>query len=78
MGFYKFSISDNGPGIEKEYQSKIFEMFNTGQASKGYDSTGIGLSIVKSLIEEKGGSIWVESIKGEGATFYFNIPANQS
>jgi signal transduction histidine kinase len=75
-GFHKFSISDNGPGIEKEYQSKIFEMFNTGQTSKGYDSTGIGLSIVKNLIEEKGGSIWVESIKGEGATFYFNIPAN--
>ncbi len=77
-GMHKFSLSDNGPGIEKEYQSKIFDIFNTGQEQKGYDSTGVGLSIVKSIIEEKGGSIWVESIKGEGATFHFNLPANQS
>lgn len=77
-GFYKFSISDNGPGIEKEYQSKIFDIFNTGQSSKGYDNTGIGLSIVKSIIEEKKGSIWLESIRGEGTTFYFTLPLNPS
>ncbi len=77
-GVHKFSITDNGAGIDKEFQSKIFEIFNTGNTSKDYDSTGIGLSIVKNIIEEKGGSIWVESIKGEGATFYFNLPANQS
>lgn len=74
--FHKFSLSDNGRGIDKEYQTKIFDIFNTGQSTKGYDSTGVGLSIVKNIIEEKGGSIWVESIKGEGATFYFNLPAN--
>jgi signal transduction histidine kinase len=72
--FYKFSFSDNGAGIDKEYQHKIFEMFNTGEADKGYTNTGIGLSIVKNIIEEKGGSIWVESVKGEGATFYFKLP----
>jgi signal transduction histidine kinase len=77
-GMHKFSISDNGSGIDKEFHSKIFELFNTGRASKDYDSTGIGLSIVKNIIEEKEGSIWVESIKGEGATFYFNIPDNKS
>ncbi len=77
-GVHKFILSDNGRGIDKEYQTKIFDIFNTGQATKGYDSTGVGLSIVKSIIEEKGGSIWVESIKGDGATFYFNLPANHS
>ncbi len=76
-GFCEFYVSDNGVGIEKEYHSKIFDIFNTGKAAKGYDSTGIGLSIVKNIIEEKGGSIWVESIKGEGATFYFTLPNNQ-
>jgi signal transduction histidine kinase len=73
---YKFSLTDNGRGIDKEYQSQIFDIFNTGQNTKGYDSTGVGLSIVKNIVEEKGGSIWVESIKGEGATFHFNLPAN--
>jgi len=77
-GMHKFSLSDNGRGIEKEYQSSIFDIFNTGQNSKDYNSTGVGLSIVKSIIEEKGGTIWVESIKGEGTTFHFNLPANQS
>jgi signal transduction histidine kinase len=75
---HKFSISDNGRGIDKEFHSKIFEIFNTGKISKDYDSTGIGLSIVKSLVEEKGGTIWIESTKGEGTTFHFNLPDNQA
>ncbi len=75
---HKFSITDNGVGIDTEFHSKIFELFNTGRTSKDYDNTGIGLSIVKNIIEEKGGSIWVESIKGEGSTFFFNLPINQS
>ncbi len=75
-GFHKFALSDNGRGIDKEYQTKIFEIFNTGQTAKDYESTGVGLSIVKNIIEEKGGAIWVDSVKGEGATFYFNIPVN--
>ena len=77
-GFQRYSITDNGAGIEKEFQPKIFELFNTGQANKGYDNTGIGLSIVKNIIEEKGGTIWVESTKGEGATFFFNLPDNHA
>lgn len=75
---HKFSISDNGRGIDKEFHSKIFEIFNTGKISKDYDSTGIGLSIVKSLVEEKGGTIWIESTKEEGTTFHFNLPDNQA
>jgi len=72
--FHAFTIVDNGKGIEKEYQSKIFDIFNTGEVSKDYESTGVGLSIVKNIITEKGGSIKVESTKGEGTTFYFSIP----
>ena len=74
QGAYLFSVSDNGIGIDDAYQSKIFEVFNTAEVKKGYDSSGIGLAIVKSIITEKGGSIWVESKKFEGSTFYFTLP----
>ncbi len=74
--FYEFSISDNGPGIAPEYQDKIFGIFQTLGLSP--ESTGIGLAIVKRIIEAQGGSITVESVEGEGATFRFLWPENVS
>lgn len=65
-----FFISDNGIGIESNYFKKIFNNF-TRVAGNDYKGTGIGLAIVKKIIEKHNGSIWVESTKGEGATFYF-------
>lgn len=69
--FYKFSVSDNGKGIKKEYHEKIFGVFQTLESKDKTDSTGIGLTIVKKLIEQQGGSIAVESEPGSGSTFSF-------
>jgi len=66
------SVKDNGKGIEEKYLDRIFEPFERiAQDQKG---TGIGLSIVKNIVERHGGRIWVESKFGEGSTFYFTIP----
>lgn len=72
--FYKFGIADNGDGIEPEYHEKIFVIFQTLEARDKVESTGVGLAIVKKIIDEKGGEVWVDSAKGEGATFYFTWP----
>ena len=69
--FYKFSIKDNGIGIEEKYHDKVFKIFNALNKSK--ESTGIGLSIVKKIVELHHGDIWIESVLGEGTTFYFTL-----
>lgn len=68
-----FSISDNGPGIPKEYHKKIFQLFNKIDTAAKVDSHGIGLATVKSVLEASGERIWVESEMGKGSTFYFTI-----
>ena len=68
---YKFSIEDNGIGIDKEYHSKIFKVFQS--VNKREDSTGIGLSIVQKIIELHQGEIWLESKLNEGTTFFFTL-----
>ncbi|HEX3013906.1 MAG TPA: ATP-binding protein, partial [Methanobacterium sp.] len=73
---YIFTVSDNGIGIEKEYKDKIFEVFKRLHAMGKYEGTGIGLSVVKRIIEQYNGRIWLESELGEGSTFYFTIPLN--
>jgi two-component system sensor kinase FixL len=75
-GWWKFGVSDNGPGIEKKYFEKIFQIFQTLARRDDKESTGIGLSIVKKIIEAHGGKVWVESKVGEGSTFYFTVPKN--
>lgn len=69
--FYQFHVADNGMGIEKQYHEKIFQIFRSLKKSK--DSTGIGLSIVKKIIDNYQGKIWLESEPGLGTTFYFTI-----
>ena len=69
--FHQFSISDNGIGIEKKYHDKIFNVFTS--LNKREDSTGIGLSIVKKLIDLYEGDIWLESEPNIGTTFYFTL-----
>lgn len=68
---YKFSIEDNGIGIEKKYYEKIFKIFQSLQKRK--DSTGIGLSIVKKIVDIHNGKIWVESEPNIRTTFYFTL-----
>ncbi|BAU65758.1 sensor histidine kinase [Stanieria sp. NIES-3757] len=68
---YQFAIADNGEGIPAKYHDKIFEIFQTLTSREEKESTGIGLSIVKKIIEHQGGKIWLESQEGQGTTFYF-------
>lgn len=69
-----FKVADNGPGIEEGNFNKIFKIFKTLSKGDDIDSTGIGLALVKKIVERKGGRIWVESSLGAGATFVFTIP----
>jgi PAS domain S-box-containing protein len=72
-GMSVFFVRDNGMGISPEFKDKIFGLFNKLDART--DGTGIGLALVKRIIEYHGGRIWVESKLGEGATFFFTLPA---
>jgi signal transduction histidine kinase len=71
--FYEFTIWDNGPGISSTYHEKIFNVFQTLHVKDKFESTGIGLSLVKKIVEEYGGTIRVESEEGKGAKFIFTI-----
>ncbi|GAB7256570.1 PAS domain-containing sensor histidine kinase [Polaribacter sp. OB-PA-B3] len=72
--FHQFSIKDNGIGIEKKYHEKIFQVFHS--LNKRKDSTGIGLSIVKKIIDLHEGDIWLESEPNVGTTFFFTLKKN--
>jgi light-regulated signal transduction histidine kinase (bacteriophytochrome) len=69
-----FSVKDNGIGMEQQYSDKIFEVFKRLHPIGEYEGVGIGLSIVKRIIERHGGRVWFESMLGRGSTFYFTIP----
>ncbi|MEN6554560.1 MAG: PAS domain S-box protein [Methanobacterium sp.] len=73
---YVFSVSDNSIGMEPEYTDKIFEIFKRLHAIGEYEGAGIGLAIVKRIINGHRGHVWVKSELGKGSTFYFTIPAN--
>ncbi len=72
--YYVFTVSDDGPGIAPEYHDRIFKMFQTLAARDYGSNTGIGLALVRKIVQEHGGSITVESDKGKGATFRFSWP----
>ncbi len=76
-GFWKFSVIDNGPGIKEQYFEKIFQMFQTLSPIDEFESTGVGLTIIKKIIEVYGGKIWVESKPGEGSAFFFTLPKQE-
>ncbi len=76
--FHKFYVKDNGIGIDPKYHDEIFDIFRRLHTAEEYEGTGAGLSVVKRIVDDHGGNIWVESEVGKGATFYFTIPRDVS
>lgn len=74
---WEFSVKDNGPGISKQYQEKIFQLFQTLAPKDQADSTGIGLSLIEKIVDDWGGRIWIESEPGCGSNFLFTIPKSK-
>ena len=75
-GAWVFSVKDNGPGIAAEHHAKIWEPFQRLQGRDVVEGTGIGLSVVKKIVESRGGAVSVESAQGQGSTFRVRWPRN--
>lgn len=71
---WKFYVRDNGPGIEQRHFERIFQLFQTLVPRDRVESTGVGLALVKKIIELHDGKVWLESKVGEGSTFFFTLP----
>ena len=75
---WTFSVSDNGPGIEAKHFDRIFQIFQTLASKDEYESTGVGLTLVKKIVEYHGGRVWIASEVGQGSTFYFSLPKQRT
>jgi PAS domain S-box-containing protein len=71
---HDFRVTDNGPGIPPESHERIWDIFQTLETRDKVEGTGIGLAVVKKIVESRGGRAWVESVPGSGATFHFTWP----
>lgn len=74
-GYWRFTVADNGIGIEAEYKEQIFGLFKRLHTSDRYSGTGVGLALCYRIVDRNRGRIWVESEAGKGSRFHFTIPA---
>jgi PAS domain S-box-containing protein len=75
---WRFSVADNGPGIRQEHFGKIFQLFQTLAPRDRVEGSGVGLALVKKIVEMYGGDVWVESTVGTGSTFFFTLPRSSA
>ena len=76
-GGYEFAVADNGIGIDPQYSETVFQLFRRLHSRERYDGSGIGLAIVKKIVERHGGRIWFDSPAGDGTVFHFTMPATE-